>query len=76
VQRILAPHQLAPRVFRSVDDLNIAINSFVAETNAEPNPSSGPQIPTASSPPSKRGKQALESVHEHEPWPTSRLLVA
>ena len=36
-------------VFRSVVDLQAAINRFIAETNPTPSPSSGPPTPTASS---------------------------
>ena len=53
----LTRRRLIRGVFRSVDDLKAAINRFVLETNAEPNPSSGPQIPTASSPLSNAGNK-------------------
>ena len=50
-------------VFRSVDELKAAINRFLAETNADPKPfvwTADPAFLAAV----KRGKQALESVHE------------
>jgi hypothetical protein len=50
-------------VFRSVDDLKTAINSFVAETNAEPKPFVWTADPNRVLAAVKRGKQALESVH-------------
>ena len=50
-------------VFRSVDDLKTAINSFVAETNAEPKPFVWTADPNRVLAAVKRGKRALESVH-------------
>jgi hypothetical protein len=37
-------------VFRSVDELKAAVNRFVTETNADPNPSFGLTTHAASSP--------------------------
>jgi hypothetical protein len=42
-------------VFRSVADLQAAINRFVAETNHDPKPFVWTADPTVSSPPSKEG---------------------
>jgi len=38
-------------------ELQVAINRFVAETNADPNPSYGPPIQSASSPLSNEGNK-------------------
>ena len=53
----LARRRLKRGVFRSVVDLQAAINHFVAETNADPNPSYGPPIQSASSPLSNAGSK-------------------
>jgi hypothetical protein len=55
----LTRRRLMRGVVRSVDDLKTAINRFIAETNADPKPSSALPIHAASSPLSKRKKQAL-----------------
>jgi hypothetical protein len=50
-------------VLDTVVDLQVAINHFVAETNADPKPfiwTAGPKRVIAAV---KRGKQALESLH-------------
>ena len=52
---ILAKRRLKRGVFRSVADLQAAINRFLEEHNAHPNPSRGPPIQTKSSPPSGAG---------------------
>ena len=60
VQRILEAHQLTPR---SVVDLQLTINRFVADINADPKPfvwTADPQRVLAAV---KRGKQTLESIH-------------
>ena len=51
----LTRRRLRRGVFRSIVDLQAAINRFVDEANQTPNPSSGPPIPTKSSPPSNAG---------------------
>jgi len=50
-------------VFRSVVDLQAAINRFVEETNADPKPFVWTADPTRVLAAVKRGKQALESLH-------------
>ena len=50
-------------VFRSVDDLQAAINRFVLETNAEPKPFIWTADPNRVLAAVKRGKQGLESIH-------------
>src|ERR1700676_1241159 len=50
-------------VFRSVVDLQVAINRFVAETNADPKPFVWTADPKRVLPAVKRGKQTLESLH-------------
>jgi hypothetical protein len=50
-------------VFRSVVDLQVAINRFVAETNADPKPFVWTADPKRVLAAVKRGKQTLESIH-------------
>jgi hypothetical protein len=50
-------------VFRSVSDLQAAINRFLAETNNSPKPFVWTADPHKVFAAVKRGKQALESVH-------------
>jgi hypothetical protein len=50
-------------VFQSVIDLQLAINRFVAETNADPKPFVWTADPKRVLAAVKRGKQTLESVH-------------
>ena len=50
-------------VFRSVVDLPVAINRFVAYTNADPKPFVWTADPKRVLAAVKRGKQTLESVH-------------
>jgi hypothetical protein len=50
-------------VFRSIFDLQIAINRYLAETNAEPKPFVWTAHPDRVIAAVERGKQALESVH-------------
>jgi transposase len=59
----LTRQRLQRGVFRSVVDLQLAINRFVEDTNADPKPfvwTADPRRVLASV---KRGKQTLESVH-------------
>ena len=59
----LTRRRLKRGVFRSVADLQTAINRFVADTNADPKPfvwTAGPNRVLAAV---NRGKQALESIH-------------
>ena len=51
----LSKRRLKRGVFRSIVDLQAAINRFLDETNDDPKPSPGPQIQTKSSPPSNAG---------------------
>ena len=51
----LTRRRLKRGVFRSVVDLQAAINRFVAETTTTQSPSSGPPTPTKSSPPETAG---------------------
>ena len=51
----LSKRRLKRGVFRSVVDLQAAINRFVAETNRRQSPSPGPPTQTKSSPPSNAG---------------------
>ncbi|MET4448887.1 transposase [Bradyrhizobium sp. GM2.2] len=53
----LTRRRLKRGVFRSVVDLQVAINRFVAEINADLNPSFGPPIQSASSPLSNTGSK-------------------
>jgi len=50
-------------VFRSVVDLQAAINRFVEENNADPKPFVWTADPNRVLAAVNRGKQALESVH-------------
>src|ERR1700682_1125675 len=50
-------------VFRSVVDLQVAINRFGAETNADPKPFVWTADPKRVLTAIKRGKQTLESLH-------------
>ena len=51
----LSRRRLKRGVFRSVVDLQAAINRFLAGTTPNRSPSHGPQTPTKSSPPSDEG---------------------
>jgi transposase len=51
----LTKRRLKRGIFLSVVDSQAAINRFVIEHNAKPNPSHGPQIPTKLSKPSDAG---------------------
>ena len=59
----LTRRRLKRGVFRSVVDLQLAINRFVAETNADPKPFVWTADPKRVLAAVKRGKQALESLH-------------
>jgi len=59
----LTRRRLKRGVFRSVVDLQVAINHFVAETNADPKPFVWTADPKRVLAAVKRGKQTLESLH-------------
>ena len=59
----LTRRRLKRGVFRSVVDLQVAINRFVAETNADPKPFAWTADPKRVLAAVKRGKQTLESIH-------------
>ena len=59
----LSKRQLKRGVFRSIVDLQTAINRFVAEANRNPKPFVWTADPDRVLAAVKRGKQALESVH-------------
>ena len=59
----LTRRRLRRGVFRSIFDLQIAINRYVAETNADPKPFVWTAHPDRVIAAVERGKQALESVH-------------
>src|SRR5262249_26763361 len=59
----LTRQRLQRGVFRSLDELKVAINRFAAAPNANPQPSARTADPNRVLAAVKRGKQALESVH-------------
>src|SRR5437867_7231516 len=59
----LTNRRLKRGVFRSVADLEDAINHFVAETNADPKPFVWTAHPNRILAAVKRGKEKLESIH-------------
>ena len=59
----LTRQRLQRGVFRSLDELKVAINRFLADTNANPKPFVWTADPNRVLAAVKRGKQALESVH-------------
>src|SRR6202166_3781098 len=59
----LTRQRLKRGVFQSVVDLQLAINRFVADTNADPKPFVWTADPKRVLAAVKRGKQTLESVH-------------
>ena len=64
VQRgCFASHLRRRGVFRSVADLEDAINHFVAEINADPKPFVWTARPNRILAAVKRGKEKLESIH-------------
>ena len=59
----LSRHRLKRGVFRSIVDLQAAINRFLAETNAEPKPFTWTADPDKIIAAVRRGHQALDSIH-------------
>ncbi len=59
----LTRRRLKRGVFRSVVDLQAAINRFIAETNSNPKPFIWTADPNRVLAAVKRGKQTLESLH-------------
>ena len=59
----LSKQRLKRGVFRSVVDLQAAINRFLAETNAEPKPFTWTADPDKIIAAVRRGHQALDSIH-------------
>jgi hypothetical protein len=59
----LSRRRLKRGVFRSVIDLQSAINRFVAETNADPKPFTWTANPDKIIAAVKRGHQVLDSIH-------------
>jgi hypothetical protein len=59
----LTRRRLKRGVFRSVPDLQAAINRFVAQTNAEPKPFVWTADPDKIIAAVKRGHQVLDSIH-------------
>jgi hypothetical protein len=59
----LTRRRLKRGVFRSVADLQAAINRFLAETNSDPKPFIWTADPKRVLAAVNRGKQTLESVH-------------
>jgi len=50
-------------VFKSVDELKLAIMDYLDNHNGRPSPTSGPKLLSKSFSKVARGKQALESLH-------------
>src|SRR6266496_1667816 len=61
----LSKQRLKRGVFKSIVDLQAAINRYVAETNNNPKPFIWTADPDAIIEKIRRGKQALESIHSH-----------
>jgi hypothetical protein len=59
----LTRQRLKRGVFQSVVDLQLTINRFVADTNADPKPFVWAADPKRGPAAIKRGKQTLESIH-------------
>ena len=59
----LTNKRLKRGVFRSVTELELAIERFIAETNADPKPFVWTARPSRILAAVKRGKQTLESIH-------------
>ena len=59
----LSKRRLKRGVFRSVVDLQAAINRFLAETNQNPKPFTWTADPNAIIEKVRRGKRVLESIH-------------
>ena len=62
----LSKRRLKRGVFRSVADLQAAINRFVAQTNTKPKPFVWTADPDKIIAAVKRGHQALDSIHSHD----------
>ncbi len=62
----LTNRRLKRGVFRSVQDLQAAIDRFVAVTNVDPKPFVWTGRPNRIIAAVKRGKEKLESVHSHD----------
>jgi hypothetical protein len=60
----LTRRRLKRGVFRSLVDLQVAINRFLAETNSTPKPFVWTADPKRVLAAFKRGKEALESIHK------------
>jgi hypothetical protein len=60
---LVVVRQLKRGVFQSVVDLQLTINRFVADTNADPKPFVWTADPKRVLAAIKRGKQTLESIH-------------
>jgi hypothetical protein len=65
----LTRQRLKRGVFQSVVDLQLAINRFVAETNADPKPFVWTADPNASSPPSSVGSKCWSQSTSLASWP-------
>jgi hypothetical protein len=61
----LTKRQLKRGVFRSIVDLQAAINRFLAETNQQPKPFRWLADPDAIIAAVRRGHQVLDSIHSH-----------
>jgi hypothetical protein len=59
----LTRRRLKRGVFKSIVDLQAAINRFIAETNEEPKPFVWTAKPDAILAAVKRGRKTLESIH-------------
>lgn len=59
----LSRRRLKRGVFKSVDDLQSAINQFIAETNDDPKPFVWTADPDKIIAAGKRGHQMLDSIH-------------
>ena len=62
----LTRQRLKRGVFRSVADLEAAINCFVAETNVDPKPFTWIANPNKIIAAVRRGHQVLDSIHSHD----------
>jgi transposase len=61
----LTKHRLKRGVFRSIVELQAAIERFLAETNADPRPFRWTKDPDEIVAAVKRGHQVLDSIHSH-----------
>src|SRR5215813_2313024 len=69
----LTNRRLKRGVFRSVAELQVAIDRFIAETNADPKPFVWIAPPSRILAAVKRGKQTLESLHSRPQCMTTPL---